>query len=215
MNQIILVRHGQSDQHVGDVTGGWTDTHLTALGAEQACRTASRLKAMLQGCPVRLISSDLSRATETATTIATALGVQVELDAGLREFNNGKAAGLTRQAAKAIALPQTQPIIDWTPYPDAESWRTMTQRVFACLERLNQNVNGAAVLVSHGNSGVAIVHWWLQLCECCRRISCELDPCSITRLTINDWDERTIALLNDTGHLQTSGSIFLFRQSFT
>jgi broad specificity phosphatase PhoE len=202
VNQIILVRHGQSDQHVGDLTGGWSDTHLTSLGVQQACRTARRLKAMLQGHPVRFVSSDLSRAVETATIIAKALGVQVELDTGLRESNNGQAAGLTRQAAEAIALPQTQPIIDWTPYPGAESWRAMTERVFACLECLDRCIDGTALLVTHGNSSIAIVYWWLQLCERCRQMSCEIEPCSITRLTINGWGERTIALLNDTGHLE-------------
>ena len=32
---IIIVRHGQSEHHVRGLTGGWTDTPLTALGHGQ------------------------------------------------------------------------------------------------------------------------------------------------------------------------------------
>lgn len=201
MREIILVRHGQSQQHIRDITGGWSDTHLTDLGCRQARQTAVRLAAIIDGQPVQLFSSDLGRAVQTAEPIGAALGISPQMCPGLRELNNGQAAGLTQQAAKAIALPVTQPTIDWVPYPGAESWRQMTQRVFDCLDQIDPQAPGTAIIISHGNSGVAAIHWWLRLCQTCRKISFELAPCSITRLTVNNWDERTLALLNDTSHL--------------
>jgi hypothetical protein len=51
---------------------------------------------------------------------------------------------------------------------------------------------------------VAVIQWWLRLCEHCRpAISFELDPASISELAINPWQERTIVRLNDTRHLQS------------
>ena len=204
MQHLILVRHGQSDQHVKNLTGGWSDMHLTALGHQQADATAQCLKALLGGQVPQLLSSDLSRARETTEVIAAALGVPPAFHAELREFNNGSAAGLTLDAAKAIELPITYPTVDWIPYKGAESWRTMTDRVTGFLEDIQNATADTTIIVSHANAGVAIVHWWLRL-ALDAKISYELEPCSITRLGINVWGERTIIKLNDTAHLRTIG----------
>jgi len=122
--------------------------------------------------------------------------------AGLRELNNGSAAGLTKSQAKDIELPATDPMIDWVPYPEAESWRMMADRVFEQLDALAAEVSETAVIVTHANAGIAVVQWWLRLPEVARAgISFELDPCSITWLNTNGWAERTIVKLNDTSHL--------------
>jgi probable phosphoglycerate mutase len=88
----ILVRHAQSEHHVLGLTGGWTDTPLTALGHEQSRLVAARLTDELGVTPVRLYSSDLVRAHETARHIGEAFGVEAVLDERLREHNNGECA---------------------------------------------------------------------------------------------------------------------------
>ena len=202
MNTLILIRHGQSDQHIRDITGGWTDTHLTDLGQIQAQRTAARLKRLLAHNPARLISSDLSRAAETASIIGDACNLEPKFYEELRELNNGQAVNLSRHQAKSIELPITEPIHDWVPYPGGESWRAMTERIYDFMELLNPLVRDSAIIVTHGNPGVAIIQWWLGLkVPVVPAISFELDPASITILTINFWEERTLAKLNDTGHL--------------
>lgn len=202
MNSLILIRHGQSDQHVRDITGGWTDTHLTELGREQSRRTALRLVRLLQDRPAKLYTSDLSRAAETAKIIGDTLQIPATANADLREINNGQAINLSRDQAKLIEQPITAPIHDWIPYPAGESWRMMDTRVREAMEMINPMVRDTAIVVTHGNPGVAIIQWWLGLrSPVVPGISFQLDPASITILSINFWQERTIAKLNDTAHL--------------
>ena len=202
MNHLYLVRHAQSEHHVQDYTGGWTDLPLTALGEQQAERAAARLKSTIRSGPVSLFSSDLVRAAQTAQAIARQLGIEPALDAGLRELDNGQAAGLTSAGARALARPPTDPLVDWQHYPGAETWRQMTDRIAACMERLAQRSEATAIIVSHGGSGTAVVKWWLGLPESCRHsINFELQPASVTELTVNQWRERVIVRLNDTAHL--------------
>src|SRR3954471_16764384 len=105
MNTLILIRHGQSDQHVRDVTGGWTDTRLTDLGRMQAQRVGQRLKRLLGPRPARLIASDLSRAAEFARIIADGCELDPKFYEELRELNNGDAINLSRAKAKTIEQP--------------------------------------------------------------------------------------------------------------
>ena len=204
MKELILVRHGESEQHVSDITGGWTDAQLTELGCAQAQATAKRLACMLKDHSLSLLSSDLARAAKTARIIGKGLGLEAEFHKGLREMNNGRAAGLTKGEAEAIALPITQPMIDWIPYPQAESCGMMTDRIFAVMEQIEGQIEETALIVSHGVAGVAVIQWWLGLDRNSReRISFELDTCSISWLSINEWGQKTIFKLNDTSHLES------------
>ena len=208
MRRLILIRHAESEHHIQRLTGGWTDLPLTQLGQAQARVLADYCRQRLAGEPsLCLFSSDLARAAQTAAYISAALSVVVQPEPALRELNNGLAAGLAHDAAKRLELPMTEPAIDWVPYPRAESWRMMTDRVFAGMDRIEHACSSTAVVVTHGNAGVAVIQWWLRLGERCRQgISFELDPASFSELAINPWQERTIVRLNDTGHLQQLGS---------
>ncbi len=203
MNTLLLIRHGQSDQHLRDVTGGWTDTRLTGLGRMQAHRVAQRLGRLLGPRPAKVVASDLSRAAEFARIIAAECNLEARYYEELRELNNGDAINLSRAQAKLIEQPIVDPAHDWVPYSNAESWRMMTERIYGFLELLNPLVADTAILVTHGNTGVAIIQWWLGLeVPVVPAISFELDPGSITVLKLNFWNQRTIAKLNDTAHLQ-------------
>ena len=203
MKEIYLIRHAQSEHHTKHYTGGWTDMGLTETGVTQAELTGARLSRMISDhSSTCILTSDLIRAKDTARILAKHLEVDVLLEPGLRELNNGCAAGLTIAEAKQIETPMTQPALDWIPYSEAESWRMMTNRVFKCMDQLSRNTSAIAVIVSHGNAGIAIIQWWLQLAESCLSgISFDLDPCSISHLSVNSYGERTIVKLNDTCHL--------------
>src|SRR5262245_20775638 len=127
MKELYIVRHGQSEHHVRDMTGGWTDLPLTPPGQNQAINLAAHLTAVIGNRNVSLFSSDLQRASMTAAAVAKRLEIEVVEDAGLREFNNGRARGLTNSEAKLIENPRTEPDFDWIPYPEAEPWRLMTE----------------------------------------------------------------------------------------
>lgn len=202
MKTIYLIRHAQSEHHVRQMTGGWTDLPLTQRGRTEAAAVARRLSEVLGKTRPHLFSSDFRRAAETAEAIAARLAVPIAWEQGLRELNNGEAAGRTLAEAEQIALPVTHPTFDWVPYPGAESWRMMAERVSVCIEAIARKCPDRAVLVTHGNAAVVIVQWWLGLCpRCQRQVSLEFEPASVTELTINAWGERTVTRANSTGHL--------------
>ncbi len=203
MNRLVLIRHAQSEHHIRKLTGGWTDTPLSQLGRAQAQAVAGSCRELLaHETSLCIVSSDLTRAAQTAAYVANALHLAVQLVPALRELNNGTAAGLTQAEAQHIELPMTQPGIDWVPYPQAESWHMMQERVFAAMDQIAASRPSTIVVVTHGNAGVVVIQWWLRLCAACRQgVSFELDPASISELTINHWQERTIVRLNDIRHL--------------
>jgi probable phosphoglycerate mutase len=212
MNGLRLIEHGQSEHQVTGMLGGWHDLPLTALGRTQAARVAERLAAKNLPRDTVIYSSDLSRASETASIIAGALGFEVRLKPGLREINNGKATGFSIQDGDAIRRPRTEPIAEWVAYEGAESWRDMVRRVFACMDRIDSDAPKGAgdesddsarpIIVGHGGSLGAIVRWWLgPSVESSRMWEFWFDNCSYSVLTLNSFGERQVAQLNDSSHL--------------
>jgi len=201
MNELIVVRHGEAEHMVGGLTGGWTDTHLTELGKRQAQLTGPHVASIVGDRPFRFYSSDLLRAAETAEIIAGSLGAKPILTPHLRELNNGAAAGLTTEEAAKIENPLTEPVVDWAPYPGAESWRGMSERVVSFLESIDKGEPDLAALVVHGGSGNAAICWWLGLGIGEHNISFELDPCSVSRFNVTRFGERNVVKINDTAHL--------------
>ena len=101
MNKIILVQHCQSEHHINNMSGGWTDTPLTDLGKTQAEIVGKCLKEKVNIDDFVLYSSDLLRAKQTAEIVGTHLDLDVMQDKGLREINTGVAAGKTKDWARA------------------------------------------------------------------------------------------------------------------
>lgn len=202
MSNLILVRHGEAEHHTKGMTGGWTDTPLTNRGRQQSECLGRALALLLRGQRARFYSSDLLRARQTAERIAAECRIEPVFAADLRELNNGAAKDKTAAQAERLALPKTEPLADWVPYPGAESWRAMARRATAFMERTARESEGHTLLVlSHGNPLVAMVHWWLRLPED-SPISYDFDCASISRLSANEWGERVIVKLNDTSHLK-------------
>lgn len=202
MNQIILLRHGEADHTERGLTGGWTDSHLTPLGREQAQITGEWLAGPLEDVPFRLYSSDLRRAGQTAEIIGECVGIEPVYDQDLREFNNGQAANMTVEQAQRIQLPMNRPLAEYVPYPGAENWAAMNERVCVALDVIAEHGPDVVVVIAHTLSGTCIVHWWLGLGqEHWGRVSYDFEPCSITLLTMNVFGQRTISRLNDTRHL--------------
>jgi probable phosphoglycerate mutase len=89
---LVLVRHGETDWNLSGRAQGHTDIPLNDTGRAQA-RAVAALLAGLR--PVRLWSSDLARARETADAIAATTGLTIECDPRLREYDVGERSGLT------------------------------------------------------------------------------------------------------------------------
>ena len=207
MKELLLVRHGQSEHHINGMTGGWTDLPLTPLGREQAARAGAYLRDRFPTKAQELVASDLARAAQTAEIIGAALGLAVVSNQALREIYNGVATNLRQEDANRLSLPRSEPVLDWLPYPEAESWRVFQTRVNGFMTELDAGGAERVLIVSHGGTLVAIVNWWLRIHaeENLRDITYGFDPCSVTHLNSSDDGSRRIVRLNDTRHLEGMG----------
>lgn len=141
---MLVVRHGQSEWNAAGRWQGQEDPPLSDLGRNQAATASLRV-----GSVDLVVASDLQRAVETATIIATAIGVgPVLVDAGLRERHAGEWQGLTKAEIEE----------QWPGYleagdrpPGFEPTDDFTSRVHDTLDRLESAHRGATMLVvSHG-----------------------------------------------------------------
>jgi len=157
---VYLVRHGQSEWNVLRLTQGQTPhPPLTSIGREQARDAASAIAADLAANghrAARVLSSDLTRAIETAGVIAEQLDLEVVSDARLREQDLGELEGKSYDDAWAAAE-----LHDWSdpdlPIAGGESLTQVRERMVAALSDLEPGA--AHVLVSHGDSiRAAIAH---------------------------------------------------------
>jgi glucosyl-3-phosphoglycerate phosphatase len=145
----VLWRHGQTVWNAERRFQGQSDIALDDVGQAQAER-AARLLAALR--PDLIVSSDLSRAAQTAAPLSRLTGLAVTLDKDLRERSGGCWEGLTDTEIRT-----RYPVehASWTP-PDGEPSAVVAERVAGALLRVAEAVsdpamtNGLAVVVSHG-----------------------------------------------------------------
>ena len=213
---IILVRHGEATHHTQNLTGGWTDSDLTAKGRAQLKALGEKLAkdltpALAEKLNLRIMASDLKRAAESARIIAAALGCaeKVETHKFLREKNNGDAAGLTEDAAKKIyRRPATEQELDHRNYPGGETRREFYNR---SVEGMLKNADWEKeniIVVAHKGTVQNLIFAWLGLDMDKVRdlgLSVDVQPASITVLGVNKWHEHTVFRLNDTSHLSEGG----------
>jgi probable phosphoglycerate mutase len=92
---LTLIRHGETDWNRARRIQGATDIPLNDTGRAQARDAAAALRSRAADHPVTVVSSDLSRARETAEIIAAELGVAApRLYPELRERSYGEAEGI-------------------------------------------------------------------------------------------------------------------------
>ena len=149
---LTLVRHGETDYNKENkVNGGNVDTVLNATGKKQVQDLAKKLKKQKFDL---IISSDLSRAVETAEIISKELKVpHVARWEELRERNTGEWTGkpgkdfLTVLPRGGIVSPGLSPL---TP-PGGESFEVFVRRLQGALDRIRKEYPGKRVLVAcHG-----------------------------------------------------------------
>lgn len=86
MTRLVIVRHGETAWNAEHRVQGQLDVPLNDTGRRQAQAAASVLRKERYSA---IYSSDLGRARQTAAPTAAALGMDVQLDPGLRERHYG------------------------------------------------------------------------------------------------------------------------------
>jgi len=87
---LYLIRHGESTSNVDKTFTGQQNAALTELGHRQA----ACIQSYFLGIHIdRIVTSDLSRAFETALPLSKTHRVEIETETALREINGGKWEG--------------------------------------------------------------------------------------------------------------------------
>lgn len=152
--RVLLLRHGTTDWNNDGRFQGQADVPLNAEGVALAERTAVTLAGYR---PTSLVSSDLSRARETAQAVATVTGLDVAVDPRLREVDVGSWAGLDMETVGRLE-PDFWPALregrDFRRSPEGETATESGERVAAALrEYTAAAADGEVVLaVGHGLS---------------------------------------------------------------
>jgi broad specificity phosphatase PhoE len=100
IRRLVLLRHGQTDYNAGSRMQGQLDTDLSDLGRNQAVAAA---EVLAKRQPLVIVSSDLRRALDTATTLSERSGLPVFVDTRLRETHLGDWQGMTHVEVDAVA----------------------------------------------------------------------------------------------------------------
>lgn len=114
---LYIFRHGETDWNKDGRLQGWRDIPLNKQGQLQARQLAEMLVPF--GIEF-IISSDLSRAKETANIVAERLGIQIESTPSLREIHFGENEGRLGTDVWAQHGPQFRKA--WREFTCNEDW---------------------------------------------------------------------------------------------
>lgn len=147
--RVYLIRHGETDWNAETRAQGHTDVPLNGRGRAQArC-----LEAAFEGVRVdRILTSDLSRAYDTAAHVANVTGATVERRKSLRERCFGEFEGLIfAEMAPRYAELHAQtglPATEVRP-PGGESLRDLWERLEPTIQEVHAGEQTVAI-VAHG-----------------------------------------------------------------
>jgi broad specificity phosphatase PhoE len=151
VQQVLIVRHGESTWNVERRWQGWLDAPLTDRGESQASVRARALAH--EGVNPRVVySSDLSRARRTAEIIAAHLEVPVVPDEGFRERHGGEWQGHTGDEIEAAwpGMREQWRRGELTAPPGGETDDQVLARFDEALQRALAHVgSGLLVIVTH------------------------------------------------------------------
>jgi probable phosphoglycerate mutase len=194
MPLLLLIRHGENDYTKKRKLAGYTPgVHLNEHGQEQARQLADSLK----GVPIKAIyTSPLERAMETATPIAQARNLQIQIDPRLMETNVGKWQG---RSLKSLMLNKHWKVVQRAPsraqFPEGETFYECQARVTAALDEICRKYKqqDIVVCVFHADPiKLAVSHFIGLPLDHFQRLSC--DTGSLTVLYVGEMGAALIKL---------------------
>ncbi|NIX15823.1 MAG: histidine phosphatase family protein [Candidatus Dadabacteria bacterium] len=197
---LILIRHGETEWNKQGLCQGKSDINLSEFGKVQATHLSQSLKDHQIDS---IYSSNLKRAYETAELIAENHGVNVEVEDGLREMDQGDFEG-----KPFVKLREThgEVLQSWRAdpanfrIPNGETLQEVQDRAFNAINNISINNEGKTVLiVSHNFTIITLL---------CKFQGTSLDDfykykiSETSKHIINFKDDRyTIETFNNTDHL--------------
>ena len=197
MTDVVLVRHGETVWHGENRYAGVSDIELTPRGHDQAAQLAEWAG---QAGLSAVWASTLSRARITAAAGAAKAGVDLQVDARLRELDFGEGEGLT-SAEMAARFPEARAAFEADPaghpLPGGEDPHRAADRFVAALHDIAAGHPGGRVLVVAHTTAIR-----LALCRIIgvplgeyRRLFPRLGNCALTELRLPELGSGRIAML--------------------
>ena len=151
--RLVLWRHGQTAWNAEGRAQGQHDVPLDDVGVDQAREAAARLASLR---PAAIVSSDLSRAADTARELASVTGVEVGYDRRLREIAFGEREGLTYAESVARFPEQMGRWLrsEEVRFPGGETYPETAERFAAALTDIvaAMGPDDTVVVASHGGA---------------------------------------------------------------
>ncbi len=145
---VHLLRHGEVYNPTGILYGRMPGFHLSELGRQMAQRVADTIA---DRDIVRVVASPLERAQETATPLATALGLELATDDRVIESSSVFEGRYFGVGQKVLRQPRNWRHL-WNPFRPSwgEPYKAIVHRMMAAIHDAREGAAGhEAVLVSH------------------------------------------------------------------
>ncbi|MCU4745285.1 MULTISPECIES: bifunctional RNase H/acid phosphatase [unclassified Streptomyces] len=209
----VLLRHGETaltreKRFSGSGSTGDADPELAPAGVRQAEAAAVALAAAPEGRRIEaIVASPLRRCRQTAQAVADRLGLEVRIEAGLRETDFAAWEGLTfaevnerhpQDLARWLASAQAEPT------GGGESLTAVARRTALARDKIMARYAGRTVLlVSHVTPIKSLLRLALGApTEAMFRM--ELSPAALSAVTYYNDGHASMRLFNDTAHLRTA-----------
>lgn len=153
--RLLLARHAETEWHAENrYAGAGSDIDLTPAGRRQA----DRLAGLDRVRPVHaVVCSPVRRAVETASPAARLWGIELEIEAGLREISFGTAEGRRLADLDPVVADAFRSDPVRNPFPGAENPVAAAARGSAALDAIGSRHPGRTVLVVAHNTLLRLV----------------------------------------------------------
>ncbi len=140
---VYLIRHGRDDERF---IGGWSDAHLTPEGVNESVNARNFI--VNKGLVInKILSSDITRAKETARIINSKLNVPLEITKLLNEQDKGIINGIPLQMAEEYYSEFINTEDIYKRFPEGESLSDLYNRILYYFHDILKEDN--SLLVTH------------------------------------------------------------------
>ena len=199
--KLYLTRHGQTDWNTAGRYQGQSDTPLNETGLRQAEQIAKRLSSETIHA---IYSSDLSRAANTAQTIADFHSLEIKKDSRWRELSFGDWEGLTYQEMSAHSPDLFEAWIKdplTVSTPNGETLAQLAERVKAAFDEIKEeHADQTILVVAHSGSLQSLLAVTLGV-DLNRYWQFRISQASLSEMNVYE-DSVVLNLLNDISHFQ-------------
>jgi broad specificity phosphatase PhoE len=202
MIELILVRHGETEQNRNAIIQGQQAGDLSLLGKQQCQLLAQRLfKDEFDHC----YSSDLARTKDTLSYLLALKPLPVTYREYLRERNFGELEGAHGKLYLELLKEAGQSRVDYRP-PSGENFYDLKERTDLFIDDVLKHDRPAKILtISHGGTIRTIISSLINK-PMEDLIKIEINNCSISRFTLEKDGSVSDYFINDCQHLAALGS---------